>query len=122
MRAALGTALLLLALTAAAPASGAGPKHWCGAVHGQGEGRDVRFRVRVEQGHVACRRARRVIKYVTTHGKLTMGSMGRSPRGWSCGWGYGVYHHDREQTSRSGPICTRHGVQVEGYGPGYSPA
>jgi hypothetical protein len=63
-----------------------------------------------------------VIRYVTNHGHSTMGSFGRSPRGWTCEWGHGVYHHDSQQFARSGPSCARGSAIVEGYGPGYSPA
>ncbi|MEA2450576.1 MAG: hypothetical protein QOG63_2508 [Thermoleophilaceae bacterium] len=39
-----------------------------------------------------------------------------------CGWGYGLYHHDRGQYARAGPSCVQNDVTVEGYSTGYSPA
>jgi hypothetical protein len=119
---------LLPGLAAGAPAEVAGnanvhaAAHWCGHVRGRGHGRDVRFHVRAVHGHLSCRRARHVIRYVVRHGHESQASVGRAPSGWSCGWGYGIYHHDRAQYGRSGPICTRGRKTAQGFGPGFGPA
>jgi hypothetical protein len=114
-----------MAAHAAAPQGGPEAKASggdCGAVRGSGKGRNASFRVVVTRGRIGCRSARRVIKHVLTHGRSTQGSIGAPLRGWSCGWGYGIYHHDQQQYGRAGPSCSRTGTTVQGYAPGYTPA
>ena len=79
-----------------------------------------RFSVAVVGGQVRCGVARRVIRFVLTHGPSTQGAPGKSPPHWSCGWGYGYYHGNRDQSARSGPLCTQDSREVEGTGPGFT--
>lgn len=77
-----------------------------------------RFHVDVVGGQVRCGVARRVIRFVLTHGPSTQGAPGKSPPHWACGWGYGYYHGN--QSGRSGPLCTQGSREVEGTGPGFT--
>jgi hypothetical protein len=86
------------------------PKQSCGRVRALG----TSFSVAVLEGHVRCTTARRVIEYVLTHGKPTQGSPGRSPSGWQCGYGYGFYHRNHEQSGRAGPNCSSGSTNVQG--------
>jgi hypothetical protein len=96
-----------------AGAEAALPKR-CGEVHARG----VDWRVRA--GDVGCRKARRVIRFVLTHGQPTQGSPGRAPAGWRCAYGYGRAPDGR--TGRAGPKCSGPGPRrADGYGPGYRP-
>ena len=94
------------------------PDKRCGTVRGEG----TTFRVDVIGGTVACSSARRVISYVLSHGPVTMGAPGSSPPGWSCGWGYGYYHGNHEQSGRAGPLCVSGRRTVQGTQAGYTPA
>jgi hypothetical protein len=122
--AALAVALLIAAVATAdarRPPALHAAAHWCGHVKSDSKRGSQRFRVRVERGHFACRRARGVIRYVLNHGTPAQGSPGRHPRGWACAWGYGEYHHNPDQGGRSGPSCSRGKVTVAGYAPGFYP-
>jgi hypothetical protein len=104
--------IVALALTADAEASGRG----CGSVPAI----DTRFHVYVIDGPVGCTTARNVVAFVLTHGRPTQGSPGRSPRGWSCSWGFGYYHGERFRSGRAGPLCTRGRLTVQGLQVGYT--
>jgi len=92
-------------------------KKWCGRVRaGQ-----ARYRVRVLRGRISCRRARRVIGYVLTHGSGSQSSPGRAPKGWRCGWTYGYFNGDRDAQGRAGPRCSGARAVVEGFYPGFRP-
>jgi hypothetical protein len=88
----------------------------CGKVRGLG----TTFTVEVLQGRVSCATARHVIEYVLTHGKPTQGSPGKSPPGWQCGYGYGFYHGNHEQSARAGPSCSNGSRIVQGTQAGYT--
>jgi hypothetical protein len=92
------------------------PKQNCGRVRALG----TSFSVAVLEGHIRCRTARRVIEYVLTHGKPTQGSPGKSPSGWQCGYGYGFYHGNHEQSGRAGPDCSSGPTNVQGTQAGYT--
>jgi lysophospholipase L1-like esterase len=95
--------------TSAAAALGAshGARH-CGRV----EGRRGAFFVEVSQGRLSCTKALGIIDYVLHHGQPSQAEPGRSPRGWSCGYGYGK-DVDGNQV-RAGPSCSRRSVLVRG--------
>jgi hypothetical protein len=78
--------------------------------------------VYVKSGRVSCRKARSVIRYVTSHGTPTQGTPGKSPRGWSCFYGYGYYHGDHQRLGRAGPECQRGKKMVAGVDPSWVPA
>jgi hypothetical protein len=88
----------------------------CRRVRGLG----TTFSVDVLHGRVNCATARHVIEYVLTHGKRTQGSPGKSPPGWQCGYGYGFYHGNHEQSGRAGPSCSSGSRIVQGTEAGYS--
>jgi hypothetical protein len=90
----------------------------CGVVDGRGSA----YHVNIFDGRVSCARARAVIQYVLTHGHPTQGSPGKSPSGWSCGYGYGLYHGNHSQSGRAGPNCSRGGNDVQGTQTGYTPS
>ena len=90
----------------------------CGRVHS----RYGALVVYVKSGHVSCRKARSVIRYVTSHGQPTQGRPGKSPRGWNCFYGYGYYHGDHRRLGRAGPECQSATKTVEGVDPNYVPA
>jgi hypothetical protein len=76
----------------------------------------------VVAGRLGCSTARYVIGYVLSHGVPTQGSPGSSPRGWTCGYGYGYYHGHRQQYARAGPECSSKRRVVQGTQAGYVPA
>jgi hypothetical protein len=112
------TALLIVAAGSvlALPSSpAAAAARVCGSVAWQGD----RMLVRVERGHVSCFTARRIIRYVNSHGPVTQGAPGRSPKGWECGWSYG--RASNGDNIRAGASCTRHGAEVASYASGIRP-
>jgi hypothetical protein len=105
-------AIAALTLTTDARAS----SRACGSVPAIG----TSFRVYVLDGRVGCTTARSVVAYVLTHGRPSQGSPGRSPRGWSCAWGFGFYHGERFRSGRAGPLCTSGRLAVQGLQAGYT--
>lgn len=82
--------------------------HRCGSVRA----RNTSFNVGILAGHTSCKTARYVVRYVLEHGPITQGAPGKSPHGWSCGWGYGRTSDGQNQ--RGGPNCQRGSTFVEG--------
>lgn len=105
-------AIAALALTPDARASARG---W-GSLPATG----TRFHVYVLAGPVGCMTARNVVAYVLTHGRPSQGSPGRSPRGWSCAWGFGYYHGERFRSGRAGSLCTHRRLTVQGVQASYT--
>lgn len=90
------------------------PNRSCGKVKGKG------YSLKVRAERVSCRTARRVVRYVSTHGEPTQGTPGKAPKGWHCAWTYG---ESRYGIGRAGPACgSGGGKRANGYGPGYKPA
>jgi hypothetical protein len=104
--------IVALALTTDARASARG----CGSVPAIG----TSFHVYVLDARVGCTTARGVVVYVLTHGRPSQGSPGRSPRGWSCAWGFGYYHGERFRSGRAGPLCSHGRLVVQGLQAGYT--
>jgi hypothetical protein len=88
---------------------------------GQLSVKGISYRVDLIQGEMSCSRARRVIRFVLTHGHPTQGAPGAAPRGWSCGYGYGYRHGHRTQVARAGPLCRSGDIEVQGTAHGYTP-
>lgn len=85
----------------------AAAKHRCGTFRA----RSLRYRYAIVGGKPSCVTARRVLRYVLTHGKPEQGSPGRSPAGWICGYGYGRAANG--DSVRAGPNCQRGRAMVE---------
>lgn len=102
----------VVGLAISSPADGAPPKR-CGTVHADGTSFSVRA-----SNNLGCGEARRVVRFVLTHGKPTQGAPGKSPAGWSCGYSVGTTNGT---TGRAGPACTSGRKQAFGYEKGYRP-
>jgi hypothetical protein len=98
---------------AAAPAGAASPTLRRGRTCGEITARGQRYLVRVRRGAVTCRKARHVIQRTLTTGPASMGSPGRPPRRWQCGWNYYKFPHG--DTVRAGTACSRGASEVFGY-------
>jgi hypothetical protein len=114
-------ATLVAGLISASGALGAGGTHHphrCARLHT----RYGTMVVYVVAGPSSCSEAKSVIRYVSSHGTPTQGSLGKSPRGWMCGYGYGYYRGNRQREGRDGPECSRRSTVVAGVDPAYTPA
>lgn len=80
----------------------------CGEVTARGQ----RYLVRVRRGAVGCRKARHVIERTLSTGPVSMGSPGRPPRRWQCGWNYYKFPHGG--SVRAGASCSRGRSEVLG--------
>jgi hypothetical protein len=109
----LATSCMIAALTLTADARAS--IRDCGRVPAIG----TSFHVYVLDGRVGCTMARDIVAYVLTHGRPSQGSPGRSPRGWSCAWGFGYVHGERFRSGRAGPLCTHGRLTVQGLQAGY---
>lgn len=103
----------VVALVAAAPAPAAPPQR-CGSVQADG----ATFKVRASN-NLGCNAARRVVRFVLTHGQPTQGSPGTAPAGWSCGYSFGT--SSAGLTARTGPACEMGSKLANGYEKGFKP-
>ena len=85
------------------------PGRRCGKVKAHAE----HYAVYVSRGRVTCQLARHVIEHTLTTRPISMGSPGRPPKGWQCGWNYYKFPHG--DTVRAGAACSNGPSEVFGY-------